>query len=193
MIKKLNITLLFISIMSFTELHAQYDRILLSGNCNIEGSTILSNYMSETSKIIIGFENKTENDILFSKYPIIFLCGEVYLKLSEIEIQELKKAILNGSFLLIDNYKSDYTLSIFIKKLLPEYPEENNSIAQILESNPYRVNFDELQFDCKQVFIEENLRVLAMKEINILEGIISENDNYLKLGSSLIFNYLTGN
>ncbi len=32
-----------------------------------------------------------------------------------------------------------------------------------------------------------------MKEINILEGIISENENYLKLGSSLIFNYLTGN
>ena len=60
--------------------------------------------------------------------------------------EELNRMILNGSLLLIDNYKSDYTLSIFLKKLLAEYPERNNSISEVLKNNPYRVNFEKLQF-----------------------------------------------
>ena len=100
--------------------------------------------------------------------------------------------ILNGSFLLIDNYKSDYTLSIFLKKLLAEYPEKNNSISEVLNNNPYRVNLDQLQFNTKQVYISEKLRVLALKEKSIFESEINE-DNNLRLGSSIIFNYLTGN
>ena len=100
--------------------------------------------------------------------------------------------ILNGSFLLIDNYKSDYTLSIFLKKLLAEYPEKNNSITEVLNNNPYRVNLDQLQFNTKQVYISEKLRVLALKEESIFESELNE-DNNLRLGSSIIFNYLIGN
>ena len=100
--------------------------------------------------------------------------------------------ILNGSFLLIDNYKSDYTLSIFLKKLLAEYPEKNNSISEVLNNNPFRVNLDQLQFNTKQVYINEKLRVLALKEESIFESELNE-DNNLRLGSSIIFNYLIGN
>ena len=100
--------------------------------------------------------------------------------------------ILNGSFLLIDNYKSDYTLSIFLKKLLAEYPEKNNSISEVLNNNPYRVNLDQLQFNTKQVYISDKLRVLALKEESIFESELNE-DNNLRLGSSIIFNYLIGN
>ena len=100
--------------------------------------------------------------------------------------------ILNGSFLLIDNYKSDYTLSIFLKKLLAEYPEKNNSISEVLNNNPYRVNLDQLQFNTKQVYISEKLRVLALKEESIFKSELNE-DNNLRLGSSIIFNYLIGN
>ena len=100
--------------------------------------------------------------------------------------------ILNGSFLLIDNYKSDYTLSIFLKKLLAEYPEKNNSISEVLNNNPYRVNLDQLQFNTKQVYISEKLRVLALKEESIFESELNE-DNNVRLGSSIIFNYLIGN
>ena len=100
--------------------------------------------------------------------------------------------ILNGSFLLIDNYKSDYTLSIFLKKLLAEYPEKNNSISEVLNNNPYRVNLDQLQFNSKQVYISEKLRVLALKEESIFESELNE-DNNVRLGSSIIFNYLIGN
>ena len=192
MIKKLNITALLIMLMFVSKLFAQSDKILLYGNCNIDQANKLSEYLKTTSNIDLAFEINDEANLVFSRYSIIFLCGNSYLKLSENHIKELNRMILNGSFLLIDNYKSDYTLSIFLKKLLAEYPEKNNSISEVLRNNPYRVNFEQLQFNTKQVYISEKLRVLALKEKSIFESELNE-DNNLRLGSSIIFNYLLGN
>jgi len=192
MIKKLNITALIIMLMFVNQLFAQSDKILLYGNCNIDEANKLSEYLKTTSNIDLAFEINDEDNLVFSKYSLIFLCGNSYLKLSETHIKELYRMILNGSFLLIDNYKSDYTLSIFLKKLLAEYPEKNNSISEVLNNNPYRVNLDQLQFNTKQVYISEKLRVLALKEKSIFESELNE-DNNLRLGSSIIFNYLIGN
>ena len=192
MIKKLNITALLIMIMFVSKLFAQSDKILLYGNCNIDQANKLSEYLKTTSNIDLAFEINDEANLVFSKYSIIFLCGNSYLKLSETHIKELNRMILNGSLLLIDNYKSDYTLSIFLKKLIAEYPEKNNSISEVLNNNPFRVNLDQLQFNTKQVYISEKLRVLALKEESIFESELNE-DNNLRLGSSIIFNYLIGN
>ena len=192
MIKKLNITALLIILMLVNQLFAQSDRILLYGSCNIDEANKLSEYLKTTSNIDLAFEINDEANLVFSKYAIIFLCGNSYLKLSETRIQELNRMILNGSLLLIDNYKSDYTLSIFLKKLLAEYPEKNNSISEVFKNNPYRVNFEQLQFNTKQVYISEKLRVLALKEKSIFESKLND-DNNLRLGSSIIFNYLIGN
>ena len=192
MIKKLNITALLIILMLFNQLFAQSDKILLYGSCSIDEANKLSEYLKTNSNIDLAFEINDDGNLLFSKYSIIFLCGNSYLKLSENHIQELNRMILNGSFLLIDNYKSDYTLSIFLKKLLAEYPEKNNSILEVFKKNPYRIDFDQLQFDAKQVYIGEKLRVLALKEESIFENELN-NDNKLRLGSSIIFNYLIGN
>ena len=192
MIKKLNITALLIILMLVNQLFAQSDKILLYGNCNIDEANKLSEYLKTTSNIDLAFEINDDGNLLFSKYSIIFLCGNSYLKLSETHIQELNRMILNGSLLLIDNYKSDYTLSIFLKKLLAEYPERNNSVSEVLKNNPYRVNFEQLQFNAKQVYISEKLRVLALKEESIFESKLNK-DNNLRLGSSIIFNYLIGN
>tara|TARA_Y100000814_G_scaffold27703_1_gene18155 strand:- start:520 stop:1098 length:579 start_codon:yes stop_codon:yes gene_type:complete len=192
MIKKLNITALLIILMLFNQLFAQSDKILLYGSCSIDEANKLSEYLKNNSNIDLAFEINDDGNLLFSKYSIIFLCGNSYLKLSETHIQELNRMILNGSFLLIDNYKSDYTLSIFLKKLLAEYPEKNNSILEVFKKNPYRIDFDQLQFDAKQVYIGEKLRVLALKEESIFENELN-NDNKLRLGSSIIFNYLIGN
>ena len=192
MIKKLNITALLIMLMLVNQLFAQSDKILLYGNCNIDEANKLSEYLKTTSNIDLTFEINDEANLVFSKYSIIFLCGNSYLKLSETHIQDLNRMILNGSLLLIDNYKSDYTLSIFLKKLLAEYPERNNSISKVLKNNPYRVNFEKLQFNTKQVYISEKLRVLALKEESIFENELN-NGNNLRLGSSIIFNYLIGN
>ena len=192
MIKKLNITALLIILMLFNQLFAQSDKILLYGSCSIDEANKLSEYLKTNSNIDLAFEINDDGNLLFSKYSIIFLCGNSYLKLSETHIQELNRMILNGSFLLIDNNKSDYTLSIFLKKLLAEYPEKNNSISEVFKKNPYRIDFEQLQFDAKQVYIGEKLRVLALKEESIFENELN-NDNNLRLVSSIIFNYLIGN
>ena len=192
MIKKLNITALLIILMLFNQLFAQSDKILLYGSCSIDEANKLSEYLKTNSNIDLAFEINDDGNLLFSKYSIIFLCGNSYLKLSETHIQELNRMILNGSLLLIDNYKSDYTLSIFLKKLLAEYPEKNNSISEVFKNNPYRVNFEQLQFNTKQVYVSEKLRVLALKEKSIFESKLND-DNNLRLGSSIIFNYLIGN
>lgn len=192
MIKKLNITALLIILMLFNQLFAQSDKILLYGSCSIDEANKLSEYLKNNSNIDLAFEINDDGNLLFSKYSIIFLCGNSYLKLSETHIQELNRMILNGSFLLIDNYKSDYTLSIFLKKLIAGYPEKNNSILEVFKKNPYRIDFEQLQFDAKQVYIGEKLRVLALKEESIFENELN-NDNKLRLGSSIIFNYLIGN
>ena len=76
--------------------------------------------------------------------------------------------------------------------MLAEYPERNNSVSEVLKNNPYRVNFEQLQFNTKQVYISEKLRVLALKEESIFENELN-NGNNLRLGSSIIFNYLIGN
>ncbi len=192
MIKKLNITALLIILMLFNQLFAQSDKILLYGSCSIDEANKLSEYLKTNSNIDLAFEINDDGNLLFSKYSIIFLCGNSYLKLSETHIQDLNRMILNGSLLFIDNYKSDYTLSIFLKKLLAEYPEKNNSISEVFKKNPYRIDFEQLQFDAKQVYIGEKLRVLALKEESIFENELN-NDNNLRLGSSIIFNYLIGN
>ena len=192
MIKKLNLTALLIMLMLINQLFAQSDKILLYGSCNVDEANKLSEYLKNTSNIDLSFEKNDEANLIFSNYAIIFLCGNSYLKLSDAQIQELNKMILNGSLLLIDNYRSDYTLSIFLKKLLAEYPEKNNSISEVLKNNPYRINFEQLQFNTKQVFISEKLRVLALKDKSIFESVLND-DNNLRLGSGIIFNYLIGN
>ena len=192
MIKKLNLTAILIMLMLINQLFAQSDKILLYGSCNIDEANKLSEYLKNTSDIDLAFEINDEANLLFSKYAIIFLCGDSYLKLSETQIQDLNRMILNGSFLLIDNYRSDYTLSIFLKKLIAEYPEKNISISEVLNNDPYRINFEQLQFNSKQVYISEKLRVLALKDESIFESVLND-DNNLRLGSSIIFNYLIGN
>ena len=192
MIKKLNLTALLIMLMLINQLFAQTDKILLYGSCNIDEANKLSEYLKNTSDIDLAFEINDEANLVFSKYAMIFLCGDSYLKLSEPQIQALNRIILNGSLLLIDNYRSDYTLSIFLKKLLAEYPERNISISEVLKNNPYRINFEKLQFNSKQVYISEKLRVLALKDKSIFESALND-DNNLRLGSSIIFNYLIGN
>ncbi len=192
MIKKLNITALLIILMLVNQLFAQSDKILLYGSCNIDEANKLSEYLKTTSNIDLTFEINDEANFVFSKHAIIFICGNSYLKLSDTHIQELNRMILNGSLLLIDNYKSDYTLSIFLKKLLAEYPERNNSVSEVLKNNPYRVNFEQLQFNAKQVYVSEKLRVLALRDESIFESALND-DNNLRLGSSIIFNYLIGN
>ena len=70
--------------------------------------------------------------------------------------------------------------------------DKNISISEVLNNNPYRINFEQLQLNSKQVYISEKLRVLALKDGSIFESVLND-DNNLRFGSSIIFNYLIGN
>ena len=99
---------------------------------------------------------------------------------------------MNGSLLIIDNYNSDYTFSIFLKKIMPEYSLDKYPISLILKNNPYRINFENIDLNTKQIFIGEKLRIIAIQNKSLLNEISNQNLDYTKLMANLIFKYLTG-
>jgi hypothetical protein len=193
MIKKLNIVVLLIIGLLFENLHAQSDKILLKGECNINNIAFLTSFLSDRSKIEISSQISLGNVDEFNNHAIIILCSDSYLKLSEIQIISLQQNILNGSLLIIDNFNSDYTFSIFLKKILPEYSPSQYSLSEIMKDNPYKINFQNIDLNTRQIFVGEKLRVLAIQNKSLLNEINIENIDYTKLLSAIVFNYLTGN
>ena len=193
MIKKLNIVVLLIIGLLSENLHAQSDKILFKGECNINNITFLTSFLSDRSKIEISPQISLDNVDEFNNHAIIILCSDAYLKLSEIQIINLQKNILNGSLLIIDNFNSDYTFSIFLKKILPEYSPSQYSLSEIMKDNPYKINFQNIDLNTRQIFVREKLRILAIQNKSLLNEINIENIDYTKLMSAIVFNYLTGN
>tara|TARA_A100000164_G_scaffold381383_1_gene432777 strand:+ start:1507 stop:2088 length:582 start_codon:yes stop_codon:yes gene_type:complete len=193
MIKKLNIVVLLIFFFLFGNLNAQTDKILLKGECNPDNVEFFSFFIEDRSNIEISFQISKNGDFKFTNHPIVILCSDSYLKLSELEIVKLRTSILNGSLLIIDNFNSDYTFSIFLKKLLPEYSYNQYPLEVVAEDNPYKINFENLNLNTKQIFIGNKLKVLGIQNKSLLDEINNENLDYTKLLSTIIFNYLIGN
>tara|TARA_B100000427_G_C15492736_1_gene588418 strand:- start:640 stop:1212 length:573 start_codon:yes stop_codon:yes gene_type:complete len=190
MIKKLYIIVLIIIFSSNAFIKAQSDKILLKGECSIENVYQLTNLLSENSLIELDISIQT-NDFL--NFPIIILCSNEYLKLTEIQIAQLRKNLLNGSLLIVDNYKSDYTFSIFLKKLLPEYRSTESLFSEIFLVNPYNLNISDDDLKSKQIFIREKLRVIAFKNKILLNEEDNQSIEFIKSYATILFNYLIGN
>ena len=193
MIKKLNIVVLLIAAFLVGNLYAKSDKILLKGECNSDNILLLTSFLNDRSNITLSIKNSMDGDYDFNNHAIIFLCSNEYLRLSELEIISLQKNILNGSLLIIDNFNSDYTFSIFLKKLLPEYSYNQYPLEVVIEDNPYKINFENLSLNTKQIFIGNKLKVLGIQNKSLLDEINNENLDYTKLLSTIIFNYLIGN
>jgi hypothetical protein len=133
-----------------------------------------------------------DGDYDFNNHAIIFLCSNEYLKLSELEIISLQKNILNGSLLIIDNFNSDYTFSIFLKKMLPEYSYSQYPLTVVAKDNPYKINFENIDLNTRQIFIGEKLRILAIQDKSLLGEMKNENLDYTKFLATVVFNYLVG-
>ena len=91
MMKKI-ITILGLIIISFhSTLFAQNQKILLLGECDKESTTNMLNYLDQKAKISLSAENviqiSTEN---ISSYPIILICNNDYLKLTNKEVALLQ-------------------------------------------------------------------------------------------------------
>jgi len=192
MIKKLNIVDLFIFAVFCSLINAQSDKVLLKGECSTYDISYITSFLNERSNIDISVKVSKDEIDEFNNYPIIILCSDGYLKLSELEILSLKSNLLNGSLLIIDNFSSDYTFSIFLKKIMPEYSFDKYPISLILKNNPYRINFENIDLNTKQIFIGEKLRIIAIQNKSLLNEISNQNLDYTKLMANLIFKYLTG-
>ena len=107
--------------------------------------------------------------------------------------KKVKKNILNGSLLVIDNFNSDYTFSIFLKKILPEYSYSEYPLSVIAKNNPYKINFENMNLKTRQIFIREKLRILAIQDKSLLSELNNENLDYTKFLATVVFNYLIGN
>ena len=192
MIKKLNIVVLLITVFLIGNLYAKSDKILLKGECNSDNILLLTSFLNDRSNITLSIKNSIDGDYDFNNHAIIFLCSNEYLKLSELEIISLQKNILNGSLLIIDNFNSDYTFSIFLKKMLPEYSYSQYPLTVVAKDNPYKINFGNIDLNTRQIFIGEKLRILAIQDKSLLGEMNNENLDYTKFLATIVFNYLIG-
>ena len=192
MIKKLNIVVISIAAFLFGNLYAQSDKILLKGECNLDNVSLLTSFLNDRSNIEISIKSSEGGESEFNNHAIIILCSNEYLKLSELEIVNLQANILNGSLLVIDNFNSDYTFSIFLKKILPEYSYSQYPLNLVLKNNPFKINFGNINLNTRQIFIGEKLRILAIQDKSLLGEMKNENLDYTKFLATIVFNYLIG-
>ena len=120
MLKNL-ITILLVSVICFhSKIYPQDQKILFIGNCETSSGEIMLEYLQNNTQINLSVETNiaiSEDNI--ASYPIIFICNNQYLQLSNQQINSVRKHLKRGGFLIIDNIASDYTYSLFLRKSMP--------------------------------------------------------------------------
>ena len=183
-------TLSFILFLS--TLFAQNQKVLLLGECDKMSTTKMLNYLEARSKILLSIDNNIViSDDNISSYPIILICDNDYLKLNNKEVSILGNHLKQGGLLILDNVISDYTFSIFLNKILPQSNTESLSLDTLFSDNPFNINFDEVELDLEAIFINKKLSVLGIKKTSLINYWQEENEEFFKIGSSIIFYNLT--
>ena len=183
-------TLSFILFLS--TLFAQNQKVLLLGECDKMSTTKMLNYLEARSKILLSTDNNIViSDDNISSYPIILICDNDYLKLNNREVSILGNHLKQGGLLILDNVISDYTFSIFLDKILPQSNTESLSLDTLFSDNPFNINFDEVELDLEAIFINKKLSVLGIKKTSLINYWQEENEEFFKIGSSIIFYNLT--
>ena len=183
-------TLSFILFLS--TLFAQNQKVLLFGECDKISTSKMLNYLEARSKILLSIDNNIViSDDNISSYPIILICDNDYLKLNNKEVSILGNHLKQGGLLILDNVISDYTFSIFLDKILPQSNTESLSLDTLFSDNPFNINFDEVELDLEAIFINKKLSVLGIKKASLINYWQEENEEFFKIGSSIIFYNLT--
>ncbi|MDC0152540.1 DUF4159 domain-containing protein, partial [bacterium] len=187
------ITILTLSFILFlSTLFAQNQKVLLLGECDKISTTKMLNYLDTRSKILLSIDNNIViSDDNISSYPIILICDNDYLKLNNREVSILGNHLKQGGLLILDNVISDYTFSIFLDKILPQSYTESISLDTLFSDNPFNINFDEVELDLEAIFINKKLSVLGIKKVSLINYWQEENEEFFKIGSSIIFYNLT--
>jgi|TARA_B110001454_G_scaffold18127_1_gene16495 hypothetical protein len=187
------ITILGIITISFHSIiFAQNQKVLLLGECDKEATMNMLNYLNERSKIALTTENNIELSIEnISSYPIILICNNDYLKLTNQDVVLLENHLKQGGLLILDNITSDYTYSIFLDKILPEFEEKSLYLDIFFKENLFQINLDEANIDLGGIFINNKLALLGIKKESLINQWNDRNEEFFKIGSSIIFYNLT--
>lgn len=182
-----------IIIISFHSiLFAQNQKVLLFGECDKKATTNMLNYLNQRAKISLSVDNNiniSEENI--SSYPIIFICSNDYLKLKDKEVVLIGGHLKNGGLLVLDNIKSDYTFSIFLKKILPDFNKKTLSLDTFFEQNIFQIDLNQTNINLEGVLINNKIAVLGIKQSSLMNQWKIEDEEFLKIGSSIIFYNLT--
>ncbi len=188
-----NLIILILSIIcSYSILYAQEQKVLLVGECSKSGTDKMLQYLEKNGQINLLSENNvniTKNNI--SSYPIIFVCNNQYLQLSSNQISYIAKHIKKGGLFIVDNITSDYTYSLFIKQLLPEFEKENIQIDNMFDNMIFDLAFEDLAFESDAILINNKIVFLGIKNFSLLDAWNNDNEEFLRLGGNIIFYYLT--
>ena len=188
-----NLIILILSIIcSYSILYAQEQKVLLVGECSKSGTDKMLQYLEKNGQINLLSENNvniTKNNI--SSYPIIFVCNNQYLQLSSNQINYIAKHIKKGGLFIVDNITSDYTYSLFIKQLLPEFEKENIQIDNMFDNMIFDLAFQDLAFESDAILINNKIVFLGIKNFSLLDAWNNDNEEFLRLGGNIIFYYLT--
>ena len=188
-----NLIILILSIIcSYSILYAQEQKVLLVGECSKSGTDKMLQYLEKNGEINLLSENNvniTKNNI--SSYPIIFVCNNQYLQLSSNQINYIAKHIKKGGLFIVDNITSDYTYSLFIKQVLPEFEKENIQIDNMFDNMIFDLAFEDLAFESDAILINNKIVFLGIKNFSLLDAWNNDNEEFLRLGGNIIFYYLT--
>ncbi len=192
MMKKFIIILGIIIVSFHSLLFAQNQKVLLMGECDGTGVENMLNYLDQSAKISLSIEkNIVISEKNISVYPIILICNNGYLKLTNDEVILLKNHLKQGGLLILDNITSDYTFSIFLKKILPEFSTKILSLEQFFSPNIFNIDLAKIDINLEGLFINNRLALLGIKKSSLIKKWIEEDEEFLKVGSSIIFYDLT--
>ena len=189
-----NFITIFIILIIFLQsaLFAQNQKVLLMGECDKISTINMLNYLDRRANISLSVDNNitiSSNNI--SSYPIILVCNNDYLKLNNDDVSLLQNHLKQGGLLILDNITSDYTFSIFLDKILPQSKKKSLSLDELFIDNPFNINLGQTSLELEGIFINKRLSILAVKNTSLINYWQEEDEEFLKVGSSIIFYNLT--
>lgn len=189
-----NFITIFIILIIFLQsaLFAQNQKVLLMGECDKISTINMLNYLDRRANISLSVDNNitiSSNNI--SSYPIILVCNNDYLKLNNDDVSLLQNHLKQGGLLILDNITSDYTFSIFLDKILPQSKKKSLSLDELFIDNPFNINLGQTSLELEGIFINKKLSILAVKNTSLINYWQEEDEEFLKVGSSIIFYNLT--
>ena len=189
-----NFITIFMALIIFFQsaLFAQNQKVLLMGECDKTSTINMLNYLDKRANISLSVDNNIAiSSSNISSYPIILVCNNDYLKLNNDDASLLQNHLRQGGLLILDNITSDYTFSIFLDKILPQSQKKSLSLGELFIDNPFNINLDQTSLELEGIFINKKLSILAIKNTSLINYWQEEDEEFFKVGSSIIFYNLT--